>query len=126
MKVKGQNESSWEQKDNLDCSDLIAAFESNEKKKKEFLADVKKRKSSDTTVSDGTTKKGGGFDRGLIAERIIGATETSGELMFLMKWKDTEEADLVSAKQANVAFPQVVIQFYEERMTWHSSLQATN
>ena len=121
MIVKGQNESSWEFENNLDCFELITAFEDNEVKKKQFLADVKK-----TTTSDSTKKKVEGFDRGLIAETIIGATDVSGELMFLMKWKDTDEADLISAKQANVAFPQVVIKFYEERMTWHSSLQETN
>jgi hypothetical protein len=130
LKWKGYSseDNTWEPEENLDCPDLISKFEENRKKKEQAKKDEKKRKPSSSPEEkkpakkkqSDEDKKPQGFDRGLDAERIIGATDSSGELMFLMKWKGTDEADLVPARKANVRCPQIVIQFYEERLTWHS------
>merc|ERR1712135_65080 len=62
------SENTWEPDENLDCPEIISAFEDKLKSKKD-----NKRKNSD-------------------------------------------EADLVPSRQANVKCPQVVIAFYEERL----------
>ncbi|XP_037915488.1 chromobox protein homolog 1-like isoform X2 [Hermetia illucens] len=133
LKWKGypNEDNSWEPEENLDCPDLIQAYEDERKRKeKEGKEDSTNRKrGTGTPVNEGSKakkkhvedNKKQGFDRGLEPERIIGATDSSGQLMFLMKWKGTEEADLVPAKQANIRCPQIVIQFYEERLTWHTA-----
>ncbi|KAJ8264664.1 hypothetical protein GJAV_G00152270 [Gymnothorax javanicus] len=128
LKWKGfsDEDNTWEPEDNLDCPDLIAEFLQAQK----IAHDTggKRKPESDTEAGEESRPKKRkdepeklrGFARGLDPERIIGATDSSGELMFLMKWKNSDEADLVPAKEANVKCPQVVISFYEERLTWHS------
>ncbi|XP_029383214.1 chromobox protein homolog 1b isoform X1 [Echeneis naucrates] len=125
LKWKGfsDEDNTWEPEDNLDCPDLIAEFLQSQKS----AHDGKRKAAGEAEGDDSKSKKKKddteklrGFARGLDPERIIGATDSTGELMFLMKWKNSDEADLVPAKEANVKCPQVVISFYEERLTWHS------
>ncbi|XP_043834194.1 chromobox protein homolog 3-like [Dromiciops gliroides] len=128
LKWKGftDADNTWEPEENLDCPELIEAALNSQKAvnekdsaKRKFLSGSesadresrKKRQSADQPR---------GFARGLDPERIIGATDCIGELMFLMKWKDSDEADLVLAKEANIKCPQIVIAFYEERLIWRS------
>lgn len=126
------SENTWEPQENLDCPELINEFEEQRKAKEEKKGADKKRKVEGSENAEGAQKKkkkGGdddnrprGFDRGLEPERIIGATDANGELAFLIKWKGSDEADLVPSRIANVRCPQIVIQFYEERLTWHTSI----
>ena len=77
-------------KENLDCHDLIKEFEKNYAAKK--TTDSKRKGSAPASSAADEKKRGEGekprrFGRGLDPERIIGATDSSGELKFLIKWK---------------------------------------
>lgn len=153
LKWKGykEEESTWEPEENLDCAELIKAFEDSRKEKeakakKPEERSKKRRRDSDDTSTTGRKGRGtsvssmedqkdskrekkddkakSGFEKGLKAEKIIGASDATGELMFLIKWADSDEAELVPAKVANVKCPQQVIAFYEERLTWHTPAES--
>ncbi|KAJ2939453.1 hypothetical protein O0L34_g10885 [Tuta absoluta] len=157
LKWKGYKEeqSTWEPEENLNCEELIRTFEKNLKEKEKNKATKKteergkkraRESSEDTSTSrkrrgtrvssadETSTKRGkeekakSGFEKGLKAEKIIGASDATGELMFLIKWADSNEAELVPAKIANVKCPQQVIAFYEERLMmypWYAVIAAS-
>lgn len=80
--------STWVPEENLDCPRLIEEFE----------------------------RSRAGFNRNLVPEKFLGAAKSGNQLMFLMKWKDLDECELVPAREANEKCPQIVIAFYEANL----------
>ncbi|XP_032450602.1 chromobox protein homolog 3-like, partial [Lynx canadensis] len=123
-------DNTWEPEENLDCPELLEAFLFsflNSRKAGKEKDGTKRKSLSDSESDDSKSKKKRdgaekprAFTRGLDPERIIGATDSSAELMFLMKRKDLDDVHSVLAKEANMKCPQIVIAFYEEKLTWHS------
>lgn len=56
-----------------------------------------------------------GFDRNLPIERILGATDCKGDLLFLVQWLGCDEYDLLPVAEINERDPASVIAYYEER-----------
>ncbi|XP_053675419.1 chromobox protein homolog 3-like [Anopheles nili] len=162
LKWKGYDSSSnsWEPRENLDCPELIKAFEQarteGKKESGKKRTSKKKKASGDSDDNDGSDDEGrddnlsvkssksktndevsdvkmsdidaaddqNGFEKGYIPEKILGATEADNELLFLIQWKDKDKAQLVKSKVARVHCPQLVIDFYEERLIWQAAEQS--
>lgn len=110
------SENTWEPLRNLSCDELIAAFEDEAAKK--GLEDPKKlnrnaRASKRQKQEETTTYE---------AEKILGATEIDGQMMFLLKWKDVEDGDLVPAYICYEKCPKLICKYYEERVVWDDPL----
>lgn len=125
----GAYANSWEPEENLDRG-LIERYEALELSRSKGTNASRKRKAEKISEPDVKAKDEDedepsprkvlsvGFPRGLEPDRILGAQEKSGELVFLMKWKNSDDQGWVAAKEANLKCPQVVIRFYEGRLRW--------
>lgn len=149
LKWKGftDAENTWEPEDNLDCPELIEEFLRNLSVSGEFeqegcqSLDLEVQPKQELTeldadmahqqppeeliergneeVDDHNAEIPAGQSNNPEPDCIIGCTDQQGELMFLIKWKNTDEVALLSAGEASKRWPEMVIRFYEDKLTWH-------
>jgi len=136
LKWKGfsDSENTWEPAENLECPELIAAFMAEQKEKQQTPTSNGKRSlTNEVNNNTSSTKRPRveyeqtGYNRGLVPEMLMGATDIyDGELMFLVKWKGVSKPELVPSRIVNKQSAQLVIKFYEDRLTWNSTNSSTN
>ncbi|CAF0725171.1 unnamed protein product [Adineta steineri] len=145
------NENTWEPAEHLECPELVAAFMADQKEKQQQqqastsktneTSNGKRSHSSssshnkhDNTDDDKNNNNNSkkkrpriefddtGYGRGLTPDTLMGATDIyDGELMFLVKWQGVHKPELVPSRIVNKQSPQLVIKFYEDRLTWNST-----
>ena len=133
-KLYARSPMSWELAENIYAPDLVAAYYKAEEEREEWRKwrekeDEERRKRWAAFQNKGQKKqkarktfpvsrRDSGFRRGLEAEKILGARESNGEKVFLMKWKPggEEYANWVSSSHAKIICPQVVIAFYQKNL----------
>ena len=91
--------------ENLDCPDLIEAFEETYTSKRQWRGEKRKDKKAERKYKG----KPRGFDKGLEPDKIIGATDDSGELMFLISWKVGRELFLFLQKKSSRAVMSMIL-----------------
>lgn len=65
-----------------------------------------------------------GFARGFIAESLIGITQEGNTFMFLVKWQDMDEMEMVPSAEVRKFAPEMMIDFYESRIIWRKKDQS--
>ncbi|KAG4070853.1 hypothetical protein HA402_011079 [Bradysia odoriphaga] len=103
---KGQLLHTWELEENLDAV-KVAEFKRGIARGEPCLPETKEKPRT-------------GFQRGLEPKRIVGMYEVgeTNTLMFKIEWKGCKTRDLVTADEAKDKCPQLVIAFYEKRISW--------
>lgn len=79
----------------------------------ESRAKSKKRGEKKPKVEE--IQKPRGYERGLAMEQIVGATDETGDVSYLIKWQFCDELDLVGGEEVREKNPEFVIDFFERR-----------
>ncbi|KPJ15848.1 Chromobox protein-like 3 [Papilio machaon] len=108
LKWKGYSDedNTWEPEDNLDCPELISAYEEARlKKEREAIPNVtesveetptrKRSRRADKKKKIDEVEKPRGLNRGLAPEKIVAGQLFHGTLYFLVKWEGCMELDVV-------------------------------
>lgn len=116
LKWKGYTgkHNTWEPLANLDCPGLIKEFEYKKRAREDY-------EKATRHIHSNRQHRIIGFARGYKPEKILSATNSSGQLLFLMKWANVNKADLVPAAEANIRCPDIVIDFYEKHVVYKFS-----
>ncbi|XP_055852045.1 chromobox protein homolog 3-like [Episyrphus balteatus] len=100
------SDNTWEPEEHCNCPQLIQKFE-------ESRAKAKKRGDKKPKIEEITKPRG--YDRGLTVEEILGATDVTGDVSYLIKWSGCNEYDLVAGSEVRERDPLAVLEFYEKR-----------
>ncbi|KAJ2947551.1 hypothetical protein O0L34_g17340 [Tuta absoluta] len=126
LKWKGfpDEDNTWEPEDNLDCPELISAYEEARLKRETAAAAVpsieveevprkRGRRATKKKLELQEIEKPRGLSRGLPPEKILAGQLFHGTLYFLVKWQGCLEVDVVPGHDLGEAFPDFVIGYYE-------------
>ncbi|KAH8359239.1 hypothetical protein KR093_005295 [Drosophila rubida] len=106
-------DNTWEPEENCDCPALIQRFE-------ESRAKSKKRGEKKPKCEE--IQKPRGYDRGLELAEIMGATDVTGEIKYLVRWKYCDEFDLVASALVSEKNPEMLIEYYEKMAPYTSNI----
>ncbi|EDW23734.1 GL23765 [Drosophila persimilis] len=106
-------DNTWEPEENCDCPALIQRFE-------ESRAKSKKRGEKKPKCEE--IQKARGYERGLDLAEIMGTTDVSGDIKYLVRWQYCDEFDLVSSSEVAEKDPQMLIEYYQKMAPYANNI----
>lgn len=114
LKWKDFSKPSWEPQENLDCSDLLSDFESS----RALKIIGKLLRYFFVTFHDNS------YNCIMCIYQTTGAKKNEdGTIEYLVQYKDAHEAESVGLNKVKKFWPQLLIQFFENKILWKRAVQ---